>query len=66
MVALILMTMIRFLLIIKVTKSVSERCGKGYGSCQSSQCCSKQGWCDSTTKYCSKAQGCQYEFGKCW
>jgi len=52
--------------VIKVSKPVSERCGKGYGSCKSSQCCSKQGWCGSTTKYCSKAQGCQSEFGKCW
>jgi len=42
-----------------------SRCGDAYGSCPSGQCCSKKGYCGTTSSYCSLAQGCQTKYGKC-
>jgi len=44
---------------------VDGKCGKGYGKCPSGQCCSKYGWCGTSTDYCALSKGCQSEFGKC-
>jgi Predicted xylanase/chitin deacetylase len=43
--------------------SSSDRCGKNYGSCASGKCCSKYGYCGTSSEYCGS--GCQSEFGKC-
>ncbi|ORX84956.1 hypothetical protein BCR32DRAFT_230104 [Anaeromyces robustus] len=39
------------------------KCGKNYGKCPSGECCSKYGYCGTTSEYCTT--GCQSEFGKC-
>jgi len=44
--------------------SSSGKCGKDYGKCKDSKCCSKYGWCGTDSNYCSS--GCQKDFGKCW
>jgi len=41
------------------------RCGKKYGKCDSDKCCSKYGWCGTSSDYCSISKGCQSEFGIC-
>jgi len=43
----------------------SDRCGTGIGSCPEGECCSKHGWCGTTTSYCSLSEGCQPGFGAC-
>jgi len=43
--------------------SSSGKCGKGVARCPSGQCCSKYGWCGTSSSYCGA--GCQKEFGKC-
>lgn len=43
--------------------STNGQCGKEYGVCPSGKCCSKYGWCGTSSDYCGK--GCQSEFGKC-
>jgi hypothetical protein len=43
--------------------STSGKCGKGVGKCPPGQCCSKYGWCGTSSSYYST--GCQKEFGEC-
>ncbi|ORX88187.1 RNI-like protein [Anaeromyces robustus] len=43
--------------------SYNGQCGKEYGKCPSSQCCSKYGWCGTSDKYCN--EGCQGLYGTC-
>jgi len=43
--------------------STNGQCGKEYGVCPSGNCCSKYGWCGTSSEHCGK--GCQSEFGKC-
>ncbi|ORX76761.1 hypothetical protein BCR32DRAFT_283840 [Anaeromyces robustus] len=47
------------------TPTVKGKCGKEYGKCPSGQCCSKYGWCGTSSDHCSTSKGCQSEFGKC-
>jgi len=49
----------------KVSKStVSERCGPKFGSCANAkQCCSRYGYCGTTSSYCGV--GCQPSYGIC-
>jgi len=43
---------------------VNGKCGENYGRCRrESECCSKYGWCGTTSDYCGS--GCQSEFGQC-
>lgn len=50
--------------------SIDETCGvtfagtKGY-TCPTGECCSKNGYCGTTTDYCSTPSGCQSAYGKC-
>jgi len=37
-------------------------CGPDYGRCPNNECCSKYGYCGSTSEYCNN---CQSEFGYC-
>jgi len=45
------------------------RCGKigkkKYGSCPSGLCCSKNGYCGTTSEFCNLSKGCQSKYGKC-
>jgi len=41
------------------------RCGKDHGQCPNGQCCSKKGYCGTTSAFCSSSLGCQTAFGKC-
>jgi len=45
------------------TISTDGRCGEKDGVCPNGTCCSKYGWCGSTSDYCGS--GCQNKFGKC-
>jgi len=49
----------------KCASAITVRCGKGIGSCPDGQCCSKKGYCGTTSAYCSVSQGCQNKYGKC-
>jgi len=49
-----------------ISKSNNGRCGKNYGKCLHGECCSKYGYCGTSTKYCKKSSGCQSHYGKCW
>ena len=46
-----------------VKVSTNGKCGKTDGVCPSGECCSKYGYCGTTSKHCRA--GCQSEFGKC-
>eukprot|EP00833_Pecoramyces_ruminatium_P004969 jgi/Orpsp1_1/1179001/evm.model.c7180000067530.1 len=43
--------------------STNGKCGFDYGRCPSGKCCSKYGYCGTSSAYCGK--GCQSEFGQC-
>ncbi|OUM58038.1 carbohydrate-binding module family 18 protein, partial [Piromyces sp. E2] len=45
--------------------SKDDRCGPENGNtvCGNGKCCSKYGWCGTSSEHCGK--GCQSEFGKC-
>jgi len=43
----------------------NQRCGSGFGKCPAGQCCSKWGYCGTTSEYCSNSQGCQLAYGDC-
>ncbi|OUM67826.1 carbohydrate-binding module family 18 protein [Piromyces sp. E2] len=47
----------------------SIRCGiengENYSQCPSGQCCSKKGYCGTTSSYRSILNGCQKEHGRC-
>jgi len=45
------------------TTSPGGRCGKGYGICPGSECCSEWGYCGTSSKHCGS--GCQSNYGKC-
>lgn len=38
-----------------------KNCGEGIGSCKAGECCSKEGYCGTTTAHCY-SPGCQYQF----
>ncbi|OUM65069.1 carbohydrate-binding module family 18 protein [Piromyces sp. E2] len=40
-----------------------SRCGSAYGRCPDNKCCSKYGYCGTTSEYCGN--GCKSEFGRC-
>lgn len=44
--------------------SAAGNCGQS-NPCPSGYCCSKWGFCGTTTEYCDPAQGCQSQFGHC-
>ncbi|KAK9367063.1 hypothetical protein V1509DRAFT_654166 [Lipomyces kononenkoae] len=44
--------------------SIGGQCGPGIAICSSGQCCSRAGWCGSTTSHCA-APGCQPGYGTC-
>ncbi|TEY46203.1 hypothetical protein BOTCAL_0320g00140 [Botryotinia calthae] len=54
----------------KVVVSPDETCGiigagtQGY-SCPNGECCSNNGWCGTSSDYCSATSGCQSTFGIC-
>ncbi|KAL6605572.1 L domain-like protein [Neocallimastix sp. 'constans'] len=50
---------------IPVATNKEGKCGKNYGRCPSGECCSKYGYCGTSSKYCDISKGCQSEFGKC-
>ncbi|ORY44592.1 L domain-like protein [Neocallimastix californiae] len=50
---------------IPVATNKEGKCGKNYGKCPSGECCSKYGYCGTSSKYCDISKGCQSEFGKC-
>jgi len=43
-------------------KNNDGKYGKGIGPCPEDECCSKQGRCGTTEKYCTVKKGCQSEF----
>ncbi|ORX41510.1 hypothetical protein BCR36DRAFT_416720 [Piromyces finnis] len=47
------------------TYYISDRCGQKYGKCNSGKCCSKYGWCGTSSTYCSISEGCQTQYGIC-
>jgi len=47
------------------SNKVTGECGNGLGSCPKGECCSKYGWCGTTSKYCSIEKGCQEKYGVC-
>ena len=49
----------------KNNKKCIFRCGKNYGQCPDGQCCSKKGYCGTTSAFCSSNLGCQTKYGKC-
>ncbi|ORX42973.1 glycoside hydrolase/deacetylase [Piromyces finnis] len=51
------------LLLAFIASTVAAKCGSGYGSCPSGQCCSKYGYCGTSSAYCDA--GCQSSYGKC-
>lgn len=51
------------LLLISVSVTKANKCGKGYGTCPDDECCSRYGWCGTTDEYCGYK--CQTEFGRC-
>ena len=51
------------ILIALFASTVTARCGQGYGSCPSGQCCSKYGYCGTSNDYCGS--GCQIGYGNC-
>jgi len=46
-----------------VVFSNNGRCGEDYGSCPFNQCCSKNGYCGTSSDYCST--GCNSKYGMC-
>ena len=46
-----------------LSTSTNGKCGPDYGVCPNNNCCSKYGYCGTSTAYCGT--GCQSEFGKC-
>jgi len=42
------------------------RCGKGYGVCPNSECCSKYGYCGTTDEHCNVASEFQTNYGRCF
>jgi len=54
-----------FFVISTVTCASNQRCGSGYGNCPAGECCSKWGYCGTTSEYCSNSQGCQLAYGDC-
>jgi len=55
--------LIYLLLLIFTTQAL--KCGPEYGECPAGQCCSKKGYCGTTTDFCSPSNGCQSEYGDC-
>ena len=45
--------------------STDDKCGKNLAKCPSGKCCSKYGWCGTSSEHCDVSKGCQSEFGKC-
>jgi len=43
--------------------STNGKCGKEHGRCPNGYCCSKYGWCGTSSAHCGS--GCQSEFGTC-
>jgi len=41
------------------------QCGNGHGRCPEGQCCSRFGWCGTSSLHCSIADGCQSNLGHC-
>lgn len=54
-----------FFVISTVSCASNQRCGSGYGKCPAGECCSKWGYCGTTSEYCSNSQGCQLAYGDC-
>ncbi|RHZ82799.1 hypothetical protein Glove_103g227 [Diversispora epigaea] len=55
---------ILFLIVISILgENVKAQCGKGLPKCPNNLCCSRWGWCGSTSAYCGA--GCQPLYGKC-
>jgi len=48
-----------------ISTDPNGKCGQDIGRCASGKCCSKYGYCGTTSDYCSAAKGCQSEFGHC-
>jgi len=44
--------------------STNDRCGKNDGRCPNGKCCSKYGWCGTSSSHCG--YGCQKLFGTCY
>jgi len=42
-----------------------KRCGGEYGRCPAGQCCSKNGYCGTSSLFCAPSQGCQSAYGDC-
>jgi len=58
------MTYTKIILLAIVLLYISAKeCGPGYGKCKHDECCSKYGWCGSSSEYCGS--GCQPDYGKC-
>jgi len=47
------------------TSLAAPDCGKGIGICPEGKCCSKYGYCGTSTDHCDNAKGCQTEYGVC-
>jgi len=48
---------------IPISTNKDGRCGASYGKCPNNECCSKYGYCGTSSDYCSA--GCQTQFGRC-
>jgi chitinase len=51
------------ILLVLVSLSKANKCGKGYGTCPDDECCSRYGWCGTTSEYCGYK--CQSDYGRC-
>jgi len=45
--------------------STNGRCGPNDGKCPSGKCCSKYGWCSTSSDHCDLDKGCQAKYGIC-
>ena len=58
------MKFITFVLLSLALISVyTKDCGPNYGKCKNNECCSKYGYCGSSSAHCGS--GCQPDYGKC-
>jgi len=51
------------LLAVFASSTIATRCGSSYGNCPSGQCCSRKGYCGTTSAFCNA--GCQIGYGNC-
>jgi len=48
------------------TTLAAPNCGKGIGTCPEGECCSKYGYCGTSSDHCENTLGCQKDYGSCY